>query len=124
MAIHFHRASPFEENRVRIEDFIFRSIVETQSDVEAAIRGVENFANTIEQFVDTLEQMYQNPNPNDLSSERSSPVGDGRYRIFYKVSVRLDKDFDITFLDIDDNRESNLDRFPVHRLRTFISDDE
>lgn len=94
MAVHFHRASPFEENRLRIEDFIFRSILELQSDVEAAIRGVENFADAINRFVDTLEQMYQTPNPKDVSSERSSPVGDGRYRIFYKVSVRADNDFE------------------------------
>lgn len=37
MAIHFSRASQFEENRLRIEDFIFRSIIEIQNDVERAI---------------------------------------------------------------------------------------
>ena len=123
MAVHFHYASPFEENRLRIEDFIFRSISEIQNDVETAIRGVTKFASSIDRFLDTLEQMYQNPNPKDVIGERSSPVGDGRYRIYYKISVRPDNEFDITLLDIDDNRESNLDRFPVHRLRTFISED-
>ena len=59
----------------------------------------------------------------DMLGERSSPVGDGRYRIFYKISIRRDNDFEITLLDIDDNRESNLDRFPVHRLRSFLSDE-
>lgn len=59
-----------------------------------------------------------------MSSERSSPLRDGRYRIFYKISIRPNNNFEVTFLDIDDNRESNLDRFPVHRLRTFFSDDE
>ena len=123
MAIHFHRASPFEENRLRIEDFIYCSILKTQSDVDAAIRGIDNLTKAIDKFIDTLEQMYQTPGPKDTLSEKSSPIGDGRYRIFYKVSVRPNNDFEITLLDIDDNRESNLDRFPVHRLRTFVSDE-
>jgi hypothetical protein len=123
MAVHFLTASPFEENRLRIEDFIFRTIVEIQNDVEAAIRSVDTFAKAIDKFIDTTEQMYKNPRALDSSGERSSPVGDGRYRIFYKIAIRPDNDFEITLLDIDDNRESNLDRFPVHRLRTFVSDE-
>ena len=124
MAIHFHKASPFEDNCLRIEDFIYRAILKTQSDADAAIRGVDNFAKAIDKFIDTLEQMYQTPGPKDTLSEKSSPIGDGRYRVFYKVSVRTNNDFEITLLDIDDNRESNLDRFPVHRLRTFVSDED
>lgn len=50
MAIHFNRTSQFEENRLRIEDFIFRSIIEIQNDVEAAIRGVDNFAKVMIRF--------------------------------------------------------------------------
>ena len=123
MAVHFLTASPFEKNRLRIEDFIFRSIVEIQNDIDAAIRSVDNFAKAIDKFIDTTEQMYQNPRTLDSSGERSSPVGDDRYRIYYKISIRPDNDFEITLLDIDDNRESNLDRFPVHRLRTFVSDE-
>jgi hypothetical protein len=124
MAVYFHSASPFEENRLRIEDFIFGSISEIQNDADAALRGVDKFAKSIDGFLGTLEQMYQNPNPKDVVGERSSPIGDGRYRIFYKVSIRPNgNDFDITLLDIDDNKESNLDRFPTHRLRTFMSDD-
>ncbi len=84
---------------------------------------MDNFAKTIDKFIDTLEQMYQTPSPKDTSGERSSPLGDGRYRIFYKISIRPNDDFEITLLDIDDNRESNLDRFPVHRLRTFVSEE-
>jgi|GEM_PF-2139581 len=123
MAIQFRYASPFEENRLRIEDFIFNSIMDTQKSLESAIRGVENFAAAIEDFVNTLEQMYRTPQPKDLIGERSSPIGNGRYRVFYKISVLQNNDFEITFLDIDDNKESNLDRFPVHRLRTFISEE-
>ena len=124
MAIHFHRSTPFEENRIRIEDFIFRSILEIQKDVETAIHGVDTFAKAIDKLVDTLEQMYQTPGSKDVLSENSSPIGDGRYRVFYKVTVRSNSDFDITLLDIDDNREANLDRFPTHRLRTFVLDED
>lgn len=123
MAVHFVTASPFDSNRLRIEDFIFRSILEIQNDVDAAIRSVDSFSKSIEKFIAMTEQMYQTPRVMDISGERSSSVGDGRYRIFYKISIRTDNDFEITLLDIDDNRESNLDRFPVHRLRTFLSEE-
>ncbi len=123
MVLFFKSARSFEENRLRIEDFIFASIVDIQSDFEAAIRGVDVFNDSIDKFVDTLEQIYQNPSPKDILSERSSPISDGRYRIFYKVSIRSDNNFEVTFLDIDDNRESNLDRFPTHRIRTFSSEE-
>ena len=59
MAVHFLKASPFDKNRLRIEDFIFCSIVELQSDVEAAIRGVDNFAKAIDKFIDTTEKYCQ-----------------------------------------------------------------
>ena len=123
MAVHFVTASPFDSNRLRIEDFIFRSILEIQNDVDAAIRSVDSFSKSIEKFIATTEQMYQTPRVMDISGERSSSVGDDRYRILYKISIRTDNDFEITLVDIDDNRESNPDRFPIHRLRTFVSEE-
>ena len=69
--------------------------------------------------MDTLEQMYQTPESKNIIDEKSFPIREGRYRVFFKVTIRPDNDFDITFLDIDDNRQSNLDRFPSHRLITF-----
>jgi len=76
----------------------------------------------LKRLLETLEQMYQTPRPNDLEGEKSFPIREGRYRVFFKISVRKDQGFDITLLDIDDNTQSNLDRFPTHRLITFEDD--
>ena len=67
--------------------------------------------------------MYQSPAPGDHGAEKSFPVHNGRYRVFFKVGVRTDTDFDVTLLDIDDNRQSNLDRFPFHRIISFDVED-
>lgn len=119
MAVHFRRSSPFEQARAQIEQYLFDSVLEIESELDLALRSVEQFATAIERLMDTLEQMYQTPDLKDASGEKSFPVQEGRYRVYYKVSVRQDKDFEITFLDIDDNKQSNLDRFPSHRLITF-----
>lgn len=119
MAVHFRRSSPFEQARAQIEQHLFDAVLEVESELDLALRSVEQFAAAIERLMDTLEQMYQTPDIKDASGEKSFPVQEGRYRVYYKVSVRKDKDFDITFLDIDDNKQSNLDRFPSHRLITF-----
>lgn len=122
MAVHFHKSSPFEEMRGRIEQHLFDSVLEIEKDMNLALRSVDQFSAAIDYLMDTLEQMYQAPGPNDTYGEKSFPIHEGRYRVYYKISVRPNSDFDITFLDIDDNKQSNLDRFPSHRLITF--DDE
>ena len=94
-----------------------------EKSAEIALRSVEQFANAVDRLMDTLEQMYQTPNPKDSNGEKSFPIREGRYRVFYKVINRSDGDFDITFFDIDDNRQSNLDRFPAHQVITFECDD-
>jgi hypothetical protein len=119
MAVHFHKSSPFEEVRLRIEQHLFESVLDLEKNIELAIRSVELFAESIERLMDTLEQMYQTPGPQDTVGEKSFPIREGRYRVFFKISVRPNLDLDITFLDIDDNRQSNLDRFPSHHLTTF-----
>lgn len=119
MAVHFHKSSPFEEVRTRIEQHLFDSVLELEKNMELALRSVEQFAAAIERLMDTLEQMYQTPSPEDTVGEKSFPIREGRYRVFFKISVRPNHDLDITFLDIDDNKQSNLDRFPSHRLITF-----
>ena len=124
MAVHFHQTSPFEVVRARIEDHLYKSVLELHGDVERAISSVDHFSKAIERCLDVLEQMYQNPRPGDDFSEKSFPVDNGRYRIFFKVVVKTDNDFDIFMLDIDDNKQSNLDRFPSHRLITFDADEE
>lgn len=122
MAVHFHKSSAFEEIRSQIEQHLFDSVLEIEKDMDRALRSVEQFSFAIERLMDTLEQMYQTPGPKDTFGEKSFPIREGRYRVFFKVNVRPNQDLDITFLDIDDNKQSNLDRFPSHRLITF--DDE
>jgi hypothetical protein len=122
MAVHFHKSSAFEEIRSQIEQHLFDSVLEIEKELDLALRSVEQFALAIDRLMDTLEQMFQTPGPKDSLGEKSFPIREGRYRVFFKVSIRADQDFDITFLDIDDNKQSNLDRFPSHRLITF--DDE
>lgn len=119
MAVHFHKSSPFEEIRARIERHLFDSVLELEKDMGLALRSVEQFAAAIERLMDTLEQMYQTPGPEDTVGEKSFPIREGRYRVFFKISVRPDRDLDIILLDIDDNKQSNLDRFPSHRLIIF-----
>jgi len=121
MAIHFHQSSAFNESREQIEQHLFDSVFEIEKDIEPALRSVDQFADAVYRFLDTLERMYQNPNPKDSVGEKSFPIKDGRYRVFYKISIRPNNDFDITLTAIDDNKQSNLDRFPSH-LITF--DDE
>ncbi len=124
MAIIFYQTSQFEEIRSRIEGYIYNSVLEQHQNLEAALRSVEQFANALDRLFDTLEQMYQTPSPKDVQTEKSFPIHGGRYRVFFKVIPRTDHDFDITMLDIDDNKQSNLDRFPVHRIISFETEEE
>jgi hypothetical protein len=93
MAINFQQSSLFDEIRIRIERHLFDSVFELET-----------------------------PDPKNTLGEKSFPIREGRYRVFYKVSIGPSSDFTITFLDIDDNKQSNFDRFPNHRIITF--DDE
>ncbi|MBI2605052.1 MAG: hypothetical protein HYW49_03120 [Deltaproteobacteria bacterium] len=122
MAIHFKYTSHFDESRFRIEQHLYDSVLDIEKDIGLAIRSVDQFAKAIDRLLDTLEQMYQTPNPKDSIGEKSFPIREGRYRIFFKVTVMANNDFDITLLDVDDNKQSNLDRFPSHGMISF--DDE
>ncbi len=119
MAVHFHSSSAFEKARSQIEQHLFDSVLEIEKELAPALQSVERFAIALERLMDTLETMYQTPGPKDTFREKSFPIREGRYRVFFKVSVNPNLDFTITFLDIDDNRQSNLDRFPSHRIITF-----
>ena len=123
MAVHFYQSSAFENRRAEIETHLYESVLKLQQDADAALRSVGDFSVAIDQLFDLLEQMYQSPRPTDIVGEKSFPIKEGRYRVFYKVVVRLNDDFDITLLDIDDNKQSNLERFPSHRLITFDTDE-
>jgi len=123
MAVYFHKSSGFEEIRAYIEQHLFDSVLQIEQNVDLALRSVEQFAHAIDRLMDTLEQMYQTAGPKDTVGEKSFPIREGRYRVFFKVSFRHNQDVDITFLDLDDNKQSNLDRFQSHRLITFDDED-
>lgn len=92
-----------------------------EEDTERALHSVEQFNIAIDRLLNTIETMYQNPQSQDHFGLKSFPIREGRYRIFYKVQIVNSSDFEITLADIDDNRQSNLDRFPEHLI---IFDDE
>ncbi len=123
MAVYFFQSSQFEEIRSQIEQHLYDSVLEIEQDSKLALRSVQQFNDTIDRLMETLEQMYKTQNPKDTEGEKSFPIREGRYRVFFKVVSRGSQDFDITFLDIDDNKQSNLDRFPAHRFITFESDE-
>ena len=119
MAVHFHFASTFENARFAIEQHLFDSIMDLENDFDRAIETVSNFSKAIDRLTETLEQMYQTPRPQDADGEKSFPIRDGMFRVFYKIVVRNNSDFDIYFIDVDHNKQSNLDRFPDHKIITF-----
>jgi mRNA-degrading endonuclease RelE of RelBE toxin-antitoxin system len=121
MPIHFKKSSQFEDRRFEIEQYLFDTVFEIERNDEIALRSVEHFAKSIDHLVDTLEEMYQHPKARDLKGEKSFPIRSGRYRIYYKIKILASTDLEITFTDIEDNKQSNLDRFPEHFM-TF--DDE
>jgi hypothetical protein len=121
MPIIFKKSSAFSQIQAKIENHLFQSVLELEGDADRALKSVEEFISAVDRFIDTLEAMYQNPNHKDHLGQKSFPIHNGRYRIFYRVIVVNDSDFEMTLMDIDDNRQSNLDRFPSHMI-TF--DDE
>ncbi len=122
MGIHFYQTASFERARSKIEDHIFYSAMSFGRDEIKALDSIQIFSDAIEHLLRTLEGMYLSPLPGEITGEKSSVIHDGRYRVFYTIEVMQSTDFRITLLDIDDNRQSNVDRFPTHGLIEF--DDE
>lgn len=122
MAVVFRESSNFKKIRTEIEDYLYNSVYSIEMDHDRALRSVELFIEAIDRCFSTLETMYQIPSEKDLG-EKSFPLKNGRYRIFYYVRTISPSDFEITLLDIDDNRQSNLDRFPSH-LISFDDDSQ
>jgi len=122
VAIFFKKSPSFEVVRSKIEQHLFDSVFQIENNLELALRSVEQFDAALERLLDTLEAMYKSPAPEDTHGMKSFPIRDGRYRVFYKISVIPNDDFVIALIDIDDNKQSNLDRFPGH-LITFDDED-
>lgn len=124
MIVHFNQTTQFSEIRDRIEQHLYDSVLEIEHEPELALKSIDAFSQAIDRLMDTLEQMYQNPDERDFAGEKSFPIREGRYRVFYKMTPKDHLSFDITFLDIDDNKQSNLDRFPTHNMITFNDGEE
>ena len=118
MALHFDQTSGFKSARNDIEDYRYEKTLEGTKDEQKAIESVEKFSNDLESVFSTLETMYQKPRKDDCDGIKSFPLSAGRYRLFYKIRIHNDN-FTITLLDIDDNKQSNLDRFPSHSIIEF-----
>jgi negative regulator of replication initiation len=119
MAINFNQTSQFEKRRSEIEAHLYSSVLKIENSTELALRSIDQFEKAISRFFDILEMMYQNPNHEEALGEKSFPVKDGRYRIFYKIQETSTSNLNITLLDIDDNKQSNIDRFPTHSIISF-----
>ena len=122
MAVKFRFSDPFSEVRSKIEDHLFNSIMDLENDQEKAIKSIDNFSQGLYDLCDLLEQMYTTQKPNDIIGEKSFPIINGKYRVYYKMTIDSATDLTINFLDIDDNRQSNIDRFPTHSVITFDSE--
>ncbi len=120
MSIHFKKTSQFEFTRSKIEQHLYDSVYQVSQSEELALRSIENFSQSVDSLLNTLEVIYKNPKAIDIIGEKSFPIYRGRYRVFYRILIK-ENDFQIVLLDLDDNRQSNLDRFPEH-LTTFDDD--
>lgn len=124
MPITFEFTDSFEAARTIIEDHLYNSVFSIQKDEAMALNSIETFSKSINRLCDILEQMYQSSKANDLTGEKSFPIHGGRYRVFYKITVKESSNLKIIFTDIDDNKQSNLDRFPQHKIITFDNDED
>lgn len=123
MKIEFQQTSAFIQERERIELYLYNSVLEIEKEENKALESVQNFADAFDRLMDTLEQMYSEPDKGDSEGVKSFPIREGRYRVFYKIVLDSSKNMKIIFLDIDDNKQSNLDRFPEHNIITFNEED-
>lgn len=87
MIIHFKKSSQFEAIRIEIEQHLYDSVYDIEKNEELALRSVYQFAKAIDKLLDTLEGMHRSLITQDTCGEKSFPIKDGRYRIFYKISI-------------------------------------
>lgn len=100
----------YEKRLSDIEDFIFESS-------EKNILFVEKFLDDHERVLEFLKVNPSTPAPHPQTGDQSWPFGDGRYRLFFKIS----EDF-IYLLDVIDNRMSNYKIYPNNTLPTYNED--
>lgn len=121
MPVDFKTTSTFEFIRSQIENHLYQSVLNFEKDHNLALKVVTNFNVSFEDLCQTLEVMYQSFNPKDGLGIKSFPIMNGRYREFYKILVQSETQAEVVFFDIDDNKQSSIDRFLAH-MTTFDDD--
>ncbi len=108
----------FDEDQIHIEDHIYNSTDDVKF-VDRFLVELDNAVNWIQSNVATPKE--------DHVGDRSWPFyrdgkGELRYRLKY---LFVDSKPQTVFLKrIIDNREQNLDIYPVHKLDSYSADDE
>lgn len=109
----------FDADQIHIENHIFDSN-------DSQVKFVEKFIEELDSAVQWIQSNFTTPKEDEMG-DRSWPFyrdhrGQYRYRLKY-LAVGTARPT-IILKRIIDNREQNLDIFPVHRLASFSADDE
>ena len=117
--MNFIKTPQFDADQVRIEDHIFES-----NDRE--VKFVEKFIEELDAAVQWLGMNATTPKEDEMG-DRSWPFyrnQQGLFRYRLKYLVMNPPKPTIILKRIIDNREQNLDIYPVHKLDSFSADDE
>jgi len=93
-----------------IENFIWESS-------NHSFLALDNFLTEHDRVLEFLKENPSTPAPHPLTGDQSWPFGDGRYRLFFKLSDKC-----IELLDLIDNRMSNQKVYPNNSLPTYNED--
>lgn len=100
----------YEKRLSEIEDFIFESS-------NRNITFLEKFLTEHDRIIDFIKENPSTPPNHPQTGDQSWPFGEGRYRLFFKISRNK-----VYLLDLIDNRMSNLRIYPGNVLPTFDED--
>ncbi len=118
--MNYIKTPQFDADQLRIEDHVFESNYRE-------VRFVEKFIEELDVAVQWLGLNATVPKEDEMG-DRSWPFfrdqqGLFRYRLKYLVLLHTPKP-SIVLKRIIDNREQNLNLYPVHKLNSFSADDE
>ena len=109
----------FDVDHLHIEDHIFESN-------DKQVKFVEKFLEELDAAIQWIHSNYATPKEDEMG-DRSWPFyrdHRGLYRYRLKYLVVNNPQAAIILKRIIDNREQNLDIYPVHKLDSFSGDDE
>jgi hypothetical protein len=113
------KTSQFDTDQLHIEDHIFESN-------SGQIKYVEQFIEELDTAVQWIASNVTTPKEDEVG-DRSWPFyrdSRGLYRYRLKYLFVNSPAATVILKRIIDNREQNLDIYPVHRLDSFSADDE